>query len=203
MKTSTQLRDEFFAWALNHNVNHVVVFHNVLQSLLREKLRSPDAADDPVVPDTIQLYDKMNSANSLLLLLGLFEEILVLFWKRRRQGEPIPAGTSINRYKPLLRKLGLDLGAPRAWRVLRDAANIRHCLLHANGRVSLMKEPDRIRACMVRYPGGLEEHLDRVHVTSVFLRECVGAIRDPQSEMLNGLTAHSSGRASHAADCDC
>ncbi len=41
---------------------------------------------------TIELYDKMNSANSLLVALGFLEEMLVLFWRRQFPGEDIPNG---------------------------------------------------------------------------------------------------------------
>ncbi len=189
MKTPSQLEAELFRWMLNHNLNHIVLFHNGLQALLREKLNTPESLDDPVARTTIELYDKMNSANSLLIALGFLEEMLVLFSRRQLPGDTIPVGSSIDRYKPLLRKLGVDLGLLPCWAVLQDAVKIRRCLLHANGCVSLMRDADEIRACIRRYDGGLEEHLDRVTVTSVFLQKCVVAIRELRNEMLNGLTA--------------
>ena len=188
MKTPSQLEADLFRWMLNHNLNHIVLFHNGLQALLREKLNTPDSLDDPVARTTIELYDKMNSANSLLIALGFLEEMLVLFWRRQLTGDTIPVGSSLDRYKPLLRKLGVNLGSLPCWAVLQDAVQIRHCLLHANGRVSLMRNADEIRACIRRSAGGLEEHLDRVTVTSVFLQQCVVAIRELRNEMLNGLT---------------
>jgi hypothetical protein len=87
-----------------------------------------------------------------------------------------------------LAPLGVDLGSLPCWTVLQDAVKIRHCLLHANGRVSLMRDAEEIRACIRRYDSGLEEHLDRVTVTSVFLQQCVVAIRELRNEMLDGLT---------------
>ncbi len=183
----SQLEAELFRWMLNHNLNHIVLFHNSLQSLLREKLNTPEVADDPVLRSTIELYDKMNSANSLLIALGFLEEMLVLFWQRRLSDKAIPRGSSIDRYKPLLHKLGLDLGLP-CWAVLQDAIKIRHCLLHANGHVSLMKNPGEIRACIKRHHDGLEEQLGRIVVTSIFLQRCVSAIRELRNEMLKGLT---------------
>jgi len=189
MKTPLQLEADLFRWMLNHNLNHIVLFHNGLQALLREKLNAPESLDEPIARNTIELYDKMNSANSLLIALGFLEEMLVLFWRRQLPGDVIPAGSSIDRYKPLLHKLGVELGVLACWAVLQDAVKIRHCLLHTNGRVSYMRDADEIRACIRRHHGGLEEHLDRVTVTSVFLQRCVVAIRELRDEMTKGLTA--------------
>ena len=141
-----QSEADFFGWMLKHNLDHIVRFHNGLQALLGEKLDAPKAVDDPMLRSTIELYDKMNSANSLLVALGFLEEMLVLFWRRQFPGEDIPNGrSSIERYQRLLDALGLNLGTMPAWSVLRDATKIRHCLLHANGRISLMKRPPRTR----------------------------------------------------------
>lgn len=67
---------------------------------------------------------------------------------------------------------------------------MRNCLLHANGRISLMRDPDEMRACITRHPRALDVDLDRVRVTSVFLQRCVVAIRELREQMLNGLRAH-------------
>lgn len=81
MKTPSQLEADLFRWMLNRNLNHIVLFHNGLQALLREKLNAPELLDEPIARKTIELYDKMNSANSLLIALGFLEEMLVLFWR--------------------------------------------------------------------------------------------------------------------------
>lgn len=127
----------------------------------------------------------MNSANALLMAFGFLEEMLFLFWKRRHRGDPPPQGSPLDRYKSLLGELGVDLGSG-CWPVIKDAAKVRNCLLHASGRISLMTDPEDMRNCISRYEG-LEEHLDRVVVTPVFLKRCVDAIRQLQDLMIRGL----------------
>jgi hypothetical protein len=189
VKTPLQTEAEFFRLMLSHNLNHIILFHNSLQALLRERLHA-DAATDPMLQRTITLYDKMNSANSLLIALGFLDEMLILFWRRCFPGKPIPAWTDKKRHERLWKELGLNLGKMPSWSTLQDARKIRHCLLHANGRISLMRNPKEIRACIKRYDTALEEHLDRVVVTSHFLQRCVVAIRELRDQMLKGLTAH-------------
>ena len=190
--TPFQFESEFFRLMLSYNLDHIVRFHNSLQALLREKLNA-EAADDPMLQSTIELYDKMNSANSLLTALGFLDEMLILFWRRCFPGVPIPASSKSRsmkkRYEDLWNQLGVHLETMPCWEVLRDAMKIRHCLLHANGRIEFMKDPNDIRACIKRYPNALDENLDRVIVTSHFLQRCVVAIRGLKDQMLNGLPA--------------
>lgn len=185
---SDPLEADLFRWVSDFNLNHIVRFHNTLQTLLEDALTGAGSLDEPIPRDTLELYDKMNSANSLLVALGFLEEMLVLLWRRQFRRRKIPGGKSpLDRYKLLLDTLHVDPGSSG---VLRDAFTVRNCLLHANGRISLTRNPDEMRACITRHPRALEVDLDRVRVTSVFLQRCVVAIRELREQMLNGLTAH-------------
>ena len=178
---------DFFRWMLAHNLGLIVRFHNDFRALLSEKLRTQDVRSDPAARYATELYDRMNAANALLMAFGFLEEMLFLVWKRRHRDVLPPQGSSLDRYKGLLGELGVDLGSG-CWPVIKDAVKVRNCLLHASGRISLMADPDEMRDCIRRYKG-LEEHLDRVVVTSVFLKRCVDAIRQLQDLMTRGLNS--------------
>lgn len=129
------------AWA-EINLSHLVGFYKAVRALLKEKLQSPDIAKDPALKSTLGLYDVMNAGNTLLVALAWFEEMLYHVWKDRHPGKrPPKKGSMTERYKPLLKDLGVDLAGGTSWSVLKDAEKIRHCLLHANGRISLMRNP--------------------------------------------------------------
>ena len=180
--------DEMLRWGLHHNLRYLVTFHNVVQELLREKREAPELQGEVRPKNVLELYEVLNTANMLLLALGHLEEMLILFWKRRMGTNRHPTGDGISRYKPLLDSLGVDVGRTPCWAVLQDAYRVRHCLLHANGRVSFMRESLSMRSCLARHTGALEERLDRLVVTPVFLQRCVVAIEDLRDAMSGGLT---------------
>src|SRR5664280_572612 len=160
--------EDALRFVLNYNLNYLISFHNTMRSLLREKLGMLEAQNDPVIQTKIELYDKMNSANVLLLALGFLEEMMIIIWKRRFPEDSIPDGSSILRYKPLMKNLGLDLANMPCWNVLLDAYKVRNCLLHANGRIDLMKDPIEMRLCIKQHGDVLDKRLERVVVTSLF-----------------------------------
>jgi hypothetical protein len=186
--------EDVFLFALNYNLNYLTSFHNTMRSLLRDKQDTKEAKDNPLVKTRIELFDKMNSANVMLLALSFLEEMLVLLWKKQLLDTPIPYEGSISRYKPLMKNLGLDLeNMPPCWAVLLDAYKVRNCILHANGRIDLMKNPMEMRSCIERHGDVLDKRLEIVVITPLFLERCIKAIRELGDNMLSGSILISSG----------
>jgi len=201
-KSSEEMAAAFFRWGLQHNLNYYIRFHNVLKGYLGELRREPEIKDDSAALETLKLYENLNASNTLLLTLAYLEEMLILFWQRVFPTKPLPSGGKkrrgnrtgkstcgekryggIDRYKPMFNKLGLNLGTMESWSRLKDATRIRHCLLHTNGRLSLMRHPEKIQAIVDRNEG-LEVNLDRVRVTPVFLKSSVDALHQLREVML-------------------
>ena len=198
MPDPEQFDQDLTRWALRVNLDLVVQFHNTLQGLLSGAVNEAGEAVRQSERETIRRFDQMNAANSLLISLAYVEELLPIVWKRQRHGEPLPSGTSIRRYKPLFQDLGLNLRALACWQVLTDAYAVRHCVLHANGRISYMRDPSVILACVRRHRPDLSERQDRVVVSSGFLRKCVSAIRDFRDLLLDAQFRLESSRVDHA-----
>ena len=184
----SRFRRDIFHWALNYNLNYIVLFHNGVRALLKEKLQDPEWHEDRQVQDTLEHFDKMNSANSLLVTLAFLEEMLIICWRKKLPGDAQPKGSAIDRYKRLLKSLGRNPGALSCWATLQDSYKVRHCLLHANGRLSFMKQPAAMRSCIERNSEGLCEDLDRLVVNSFFLEQCVKAVGELRDEMLKALS---------------
>ena len=192
MTRSSEFERELLQWMLTHNLNYLVEFHNDAQALLREKRRTGVVAKSPPARHAIDQYRLITSGNSLLLVLAYVEEMLLLFWRKTFIGQNLPNGTGVDRYKPLFAKLEIDLGGLSHWRILKDATSIRHCVLHANGRVSLMRRPEAIRACVARHGSELSIKQDRVVITPEFLRLAVNATWELQEALLGALEVEES-----------
>jgi hypothetical protein len=172
---------------LSHNLNYLVAFHNDTQALLHEKRQIVATAKTPHVRHTLDQYRLITSANSLLLLLAYVEEMLLLLWRRTFPGHDLPKGTGVDRYKSLFPELGIQFEALTCWRILKDAICVRHCVLHANGRVSLMRNAEAVRACIARHSTELSVKQDRVVITPEFLRSAVDATWQLQETLLAAL----------------
>jgi len=84
--------------------------------------------------------------------------------------DPVDREGSLGRFKNIARQLGVDLSS-RLWQELKNAEEVRNCLLHANGRVSLLKDPQKINTIIERKKSGLEITKDRIQISGEYL-EC-------------------------------
>jgi len=176
-----------FRWMLDYNLKNLITFHNYMRSLLREKRNASDVQNDPASQFILEYYDKKNSVNTFLLAISFLEEMLILIWKRQMPNDPLPKGSSILRYEPLLKKLGLDLNNLPCWGVVKDAYLLRNCLLHANGRIHLMRNRAEIRSCIKRHEDVLDVKLEIIAISPLFLERCIYAIQELIEKMLIGV----------------
>jgi hypothetical protein len=72
--------------------------------------------------------------------------------------------------------LGIDVLNGGHWQLLCDAEKIRDCLLHANGRVSLLKKPEEIKLIVKRHKDMLVIANDRLQIALPFLERFKDAI---------------------------
>jgi hypothetical protein len=189
---ASDLERAMFGWMLDHNLSYLVKFHNVVRALFSEKINDADAGLDSGAKHTLRLYQEVNAANALLLLIGYVEEMLFLLWQRTWPVQAPDPRTTIDRYKPLFVEAGIDIGAFTSWAILKDAVRVRHCIMHANGRLSLLRDPEDMRRCLERYPGDLRLISDRIVVTPQFLRTCVEATRQTRDALILGLDRYAS-----------
>ena len=95
------------------------------------------------------------------------EEWLHILSKKYFPHFTIKRGGSITRYKKVIRDgFGIDVSSG-AWQLLTDCEKLRNCLLHANGRIDLMKNAYEMKQIATRH--GIDVKLDRLQVTSNFL----------------------------------
>lgn len=173
--------DPGFEFALGMALQQVVHFHNYIRELLREKFADIGSDSTSRIPaEKFNELDKMHTVNCFLSAFAVPEESLFLAWKTRAPAaERGQKGDVLDRYAPVLAYMKVDYAHQTYWRELRDAEKVRHCLLHANGRINMMRERDAIfiQSFSSKYPDELvvknNAHLE---ITPRFLRRIVEAI---------------------------
>jgi hypothetical protein len=167
---------EWSEWAAEHNMGEIVRFHNVVRACLAEK--ADEFSDDKIVKSSLENYMQHLATNGFLMVYAYVEEWLCIMWKRIAPGEDRPRGSGIQKYAKGLKACGLDLGS-KPWRFIGEASHVRHCLLHANGRLDYMVKSSRhtLEAIVARYPGELDVQHQRLRVQAEFTGRFVEEVR--------------------------
>jgi hypothetical protein len=134
--------------------------------------------DDAFVKSVLSNYDKYLSTNTFLMAYSHFEEYLYLLWKDKAGAIDRGRGFSIDRYETILIKIGVRSDNP-SWVYIKKATMIRHCLLHANGRLSFMVKPspDDITRIVQEFPDELFIRHDRLYIDVGFVGRFVDEVR--------------------------
>jgi len=156
----------------------LVSFHNNIRELLKNQLKDfkdikTTAIDEQIARNALYDYDRLLHINTLLMMYSFLEEWLYHYWHsyvpnielEKREG-------SIGRFKKVVQSLGIDLGS-KPWQELINAEELRNCLLHANGRISLLKDPKKqkeLQKIIENKNSGLEIMNDRVVISGIYLQ---------------------------------
>src|SRR4051812_34560605 len=164
MSESEEVDQQIFAWALDSGLQDAIELHNYMRAILREKFFDIGSEHAPrFYAEKFAQFDGMNIINTFLSVYAIFEEILYLLWKQKApKAEPGRQGGALERFSPVLRALGVESGALACWSELTDAEQVRHCLLHSNGRLSMMRKPSELMNRISKYPGELSVEHDRI-----------------------------------------
>ena len=176
-------QEKFFVFSMQHNLNEIVNFHGLLRGSLKE-LYQASLNDNPTT-SKLENYDEYLSASTFLIAYSYLEEYLYLIWRHQAKEEERGKGYSIRRYKPILKILGVNSsGTP--WQNLLKATRIRDCLLHANGRLSFMKDNDEqtIRQLVHEFRPALQiKQSDRLKLDVEFLGKFISWVCEFQDEI--------------------
>jgi len=118
----------------------------------------------------IETFEPYLRVNTFLMMVSHLEEWLWHIWKRHtpRTGLLESKG-SIGRFKPVLKAVGVDLSQSGSWMFIKGCQDIRSCLLHANGRLSLNRNPDKIHKFVDQYGDIIRIESDRLVLDGTFL----------------------------------
>ena len=176
--------DDFFMFAAKKNLAFIVNFHNEVKrnfqneiSRINEELEGNSSLSDQEKIDLkatqdiyINTFEPYLRINTFLMMVSHLEEWLFHTWKRLAPTtELLEAKGSIGRFKPVLNEIGVDLSRSGSWMFVKGCQDIRSCLLHANGRVSLNRKPERISNFVAQHNDLIKIESDRLVLTEGFL----------------------------------
>lgn len=175
---------EVFTWAQGHNLSLIVNFHNeVKQNFHNETVRMNEilaedkslSADEKITLEArkntyINTFEPCLRINTFLMMVSHLEEWLYHAWRQYAPATGLlEAKGSIGRFKPVLKEIGVDLSRSGPWMFLRGCQDVRSCLLHANGRVSLNRNPERVCNFVAQYGDMIRVESDRLVLEERFL----------------------------------
>ena len=177
-------QEEFFMFASRNNLSFIVNFHNEVKrnfqneiAWMNEKLEEDGSLSDQeeiklkAKKDIyIKTFEPYLRINTFLMMVSHLEEWLYHIWKRHTPTtELLKAKGSIGRFKPVLQEIGVDLSSSRSWMFVKGCQDIRSCLLHANGRVSLNRNPEKIHNFISQHNDKIKIESDRLVLSGEFL----------------------------------
>jgi len=190
MKKAVSQREDL-TWARAHDLSLIVDFHNEVKrnfeneiAWMNEKLEGDSLSElekarfrarKDIYSDTFESYLRINT---FLMMVSHLEEWLYHLWKQHAPATGIlEAKGSIGRFKPVLQDIGVDLSRSGPWMFLKGCQDVRSCLLHANGRVSLNRNPQRIRNFVAQYNDIISIVNDRLVLEGMFLKRFQEAVK--------------------------
>ena len=159
--TSSRLRNELHLLFDGIAANRIVDFHNYVRYLLWAEADKYDqgGSEEGQQASFIRGYDAELSTVIFLMLYSHLEESLFLWCGVRSSGK-----SGLSRFNEGLRNLSIDISSDPDWQFCKDAEKIRHCLLHANGRIDLFKNPEEINRIIKKYGDELSVKLKRLRL---------------------------------------
>jgi hypothetical protein len=180
------LKNGLLALTGNLHLNWLMGFHNDVRALFREKVEEINDIKNTerernFERAALDSYDRMLHINTFLMMYSYLEEWLYNGWKAYAPNVMlVDRDGSIGRFKNVVNHLGVDLSS-RLWQTLKNTEEIRNCILHANGRISLMRNPHKKNKLLIiidKKNSGLKIDNDRIEISGEFLQKFNKEISD-------------------------
>jgi len=183
---------DIILWASNLNVSYIIKFHEFVEAHLStkgeevsEKIENHGVRDEAFVNLQIEKdlylehYKRHLIINTFLMLYSHFEEWLYLIWKKIGKNTSLEKSRgSITRFKTFLKNdLNVDLSRNKDWIFIIEAETIRNCLLHANGRVDLVRNKIEMERILNKHRNYLKTKNKRLSPNKEFLEKFFGSIQ--------------------------
>ncbi|WP_138436730.1 hypothetical protein [Marinobacter shengliensis] len=187
-----EFEDEMFKAMMLNNMNWVVNFHNHVKgamNYLKKEMPSFTHLKENDITYWNHVYEnefpgKLRQT-TFLLMFGHLEEMLYLLWKEDKSSEiELAKGNGVSKYKPFIKScLGNRFGSFTEYTFIVNAQEIRNSLLHIAGRVSMMKNPEKLEKIIKSSKGLYSKKSDRVEISV----EAISKLQQSINELLEEL----------------
>ena len=201
---ASQLSDErakFFQWAESHNSQLIIGYHNEVKRLMQKEIawidqEVLDGSSSDGYGTQLQYSKELYHneflnflrSNVFLMLFSHLEE-----WLENLRGSFTPGvskaqrGSSIGRFSPVLKAAGINLGNSNEWSFLTSCAYVRDCMLHANGRLSMSRDKDKLEGYIGGISSGILLENDRIKIQGELVQRLSKATGSLIEEMLESV----------------
>lgn len=163
----------------------LVKYHNNIRGMIGEQFHRIDDEDQDYKKETLERYALIKVTSCFLMAYAHLEEALINLWMVKLGRKPPPNNAGIDRHKELFTSLGVNLGECSVWPSIKDASDIRHCILHANGRLDFMRNKDKMEKMVARYTNDIEIVNGRILVQPEYLRTFHKSIKELRDQLLD------------------
>lgn len=167
--------DKIRIGVMHHNLNQIVQFHNHVHGFFNVNL-SLSQIDEKLSPSDkkiLKLEYEEHLPNQLrksvfLMIFGHLEEHLFLSWcdHGRNAQEKDERTDGVKKYKNLFVNLNIVLLRDSDYQLIVDAYKIRNTLIHAAGRVDIIKKQGEIERIVQKYKTYFTIQNKRVEITN-------------------------------------
>lgn len=183
------IKNKAFSWSMIHNLHLIIKFHNEQHQMMKNqvstinrKLNSCNDKDERkklLIANDIynNTFKELLKRNIFLMLYSQLEEYLYHVWKIYAKEQTVSNSGSLKRYNKIMRSvLSKDLGQVREWNLLCDYEKVRNCILHANGRMSILRNKNDLEIIINKSNGQLNKKKDRIELAGEYLESFVNTI---------------------------
>jgi hypothetical protein len=160
---------------MHHNLNQITGFHNHIHGFFNDNLKkSGDSEEiDNHQKNWLKQEYSVHLPNQLrksvfLMMFGHLEENLCLTWMQAGKPDCLDHNQNgIKKYKKFFTKhLNFELQNDSSYQYIVNCQVIRNSIIHSAGRISLMKNQDKVKSIIEKSAGCFEENIDRVSITN-------------------------------------
>lgn len=196
-----KIQHDLFQFFLQYKLNGIIRFYNESKRLIANEVTYIDKKIDQDISEDdrrmlsikkdeyLNWFREMLINNCFLMIHSHTEESLSITLRSFDAGKTSCHGSDIGRFKnPFQENHGLIICNFPKWNFLLDCSKIRHIILHANGNISLAREPDDVKQTCKRLGlDNIQIRNSQIVLQEIILQKFASAVADVTDWILKNI----------------